>query len=77
MKVLLLLGISVLIAVMFSGCVYTKRAIKLTCEQGVVMITVYEASVFNSDQKIDIPLHIRKQAFYEDEDGNYMKCIKE
>ena len=63
----------------FAGCdlVKTKQSLVLECEEGKVIVNWYKADMVLSELNIKQPEYLAKSAFYKDDKGNYMKCVKE
>ena len=69
--------VSILIG--FAGCdlVKHKQSLLLECVEDKVLIYWYRADTVSNDLDIKQPKYLAKSAFYKDDKGNYMKCVKE
>ena len=55
----------------------TKISIRLTCENDKIVVSLYKATVTNEEENIAIPKYLIKSDIYKDDEGNYIKCVKE
>lgn len=69
----------VFILIGFVGCglAKAKHSLVLECEEGKVLINWYKADRVSIDLNIKQPKYLVKSSFYKDDNGSYMKCIKE
>jgi hypothetical protein len=55
----------------------TKISIRLTCENDKIVVSLYKATITNEEENIVIPKYLVKSNVYKNDEGNYMKCVKE
>ena len=77
MKILLFIITLVGLIIFIVNKLNTKISIRLTCENDKIVVSLYKATVTNEKENIVIPKYLVKSDVYKNDEGNYMKCVKE